>query len=60
MMEWIKVTDGLPEKTGRYIVYTKNEINKFICMPVFFHKAQLWDIESEITHWMPLPEPPKE
>ncbi len=56
--QWISVKDRLPEKNGNYLVCTK-------AMSVF--TTHYWTDETRwshytnhITHWMPLPDPPKE
>lgn len=60
-MEWISVEDRLPEENGTYLIAVKGsyashftgfdiESNEF-CDNVFRKK--------DITHWMPLPEPPQ-
>lgn len=70
MSEWIPVTERLPEKDGdgsiMCLVYTIHR--DIVCRPYNeYHKC--WDDEDyddhftepvggEITHWMPLPEPP--
>ena len=57
---WIPVTERLPEH-GWYLAYGPT-----IKMEVLhFHSAEeVWSSERyyniEVTHWMPLPEPPKE
>ena len=57
---WIPVTERLPEH-GWYLAYSPT-----IKMEVLhFHSAEeVWSSERyygiEVTHWMPLPEPPKE
>lgn len=56
MSEWISVTDQLPEKDGRYLVFIDLGIviSRFYATvpdPHFF--------QHNTTHWMPLPEPPK-
>lgn len=59
--EWISVEDRLPEENGTYLIAIKDsfcphftgfdaEANEF-CENVFR--------KSDVTHWMPLPEPPK-
>jgi len=64
-MAWIKVSEKLPDKNITVLVYT----DKFKSLSIAL--AQLNDsgnfilndsglILREITHWMPLPEPPKE
>lgn len=61
--KWISVEDGLPETFESVIVLTKHEM--LIC----HHDGDEWVInydgeyagyDYEITHWMPLPELPKE
>ena len=66
-MEWISVKDRLPEnKTGNpheltddVLVYIKEGV---VGICEYYPKDNKWffdDIEFEVTHWMPLPEPPK-
>ena len=64
--EWIDVKDGLPKKIGRYIVHTRNltgyaplEHNVFVAKSIFDDFAIKYWEDNEVTHWMPLPEPPK-
>lgn len=61
IMEWISVKDGLPDVENYYlVVITYGGGNNDI-------KIELWNkngyfdsfFEDHITHWMPLPEPPK-
>lgn len=74
--KWIPVSERLPDESGLYLVYERietmkrwitnfdREVGKF---------GNWWDtapkgakyercvfLEMEVTHWMPLPEPPKE
>ena len=66
-MEWISVKERLPERDGMYIVHTRNltawkplKHNVFIaeyCFNDFVFRG--WE-DNNVTHWMPLPEPPKE
>lgn len=60
---WISVKDRMPEKSGRYLVYAKEgerETHRTIApFQKAFHlsgRRAYW----KVTHWMPLPEPPKE
>lgn len=54
-MEWISVDDRLPGADGRYISYNGEDIKIRSFDPV---RQGSW-ILGEVTHWMPLPEPPK-
>lgn len=67
MAEWISVKDRLPESKGQYIVayhpcYWNNVQENTICvgMDSFMGKTR-WAKNKfqRVTHWMPLPEPPK-
>ena len=53
MAEWISVYDRLPDKTGCYLVVLHGIVS--VC---YFCKGSFQS--DVITHWMPLPEPPKE
>lgn len=61
-MNWISVMDHLPEAGEVVIVWVKG----YLDIAWFDVNHALWrtDLaiyqEREITHWMPLPEPPKE
>lgn len=65
-MKWVKVSERLPENTKSWnLVIT--EYNEFyIAKTHFWERRNLWVFESDegktlinITHWQPLPEPPK-
>lgn len=58
-MEWINVKDKLPSEEGRYIV----NLNGYVLEATFYSDLKIWgDNEvttySDVTHWMPLPNPP--
>lgn len=58
VQEWISVDDRLPDKNTTVIVTTDKGI-VFQCLYAY-DGWDLWDgNEINITHWMPLPEPPK-
>ena len=66
-MEWISVNERLPETYGEYIVFVKNLtgqifLEKSIFVANYFYKQWLFEgwVDNKVTHWMPLPEPPKE
>lgn len=59
---WIPVTERLPEESGQYLICaTENGITHISMAKYWRHfyltgRMAYW----KITHWMPLPEPPKE
>ena len=55
---WISVKDRLPNVAGWYLVFYNGSK-----MQVAFFKGKKWPFDNyyhKVTHWMPLPEPPKE
>ena len=66
MSEWISVKDKMPQP-GRYVacIAKRNLFSRFMPMVARIEKNG-WanpiteQYISEVTHWMPLPEPPKE
>ena len=55
---WISVKDRLPNR-DEYVLVWGGEYMFIDCL----HNnewASSWIVEAHITHWMPLPEPPKE
>lgn len=64
-MKWISVKEKLPNKNRRVLFYSKNKI-----IVLGFFSDDGWTEESSegicklnyrnVTHWMPLPNPPKE
>lgn len=75
MSEWISVKDKLPNENGTYIVYTHDGklANGWVwfddAVVVADYTFGMWwwynkngidfDITDIVTHWMPLPEPPR-
>ena len=68
MQKWISVKDSLPEKDSRVLVYFRSDKNEGIedCYFsgmrnrfVLYHTFEEVPDGITITHWMPLPEPPK-
>lgn len=61
MSNWIRVTEKLPEKAGFVICHKHNGL---ITALYFDSDNKFWYNEIEqtqqVTHWQPLPEPPKE
>ena len=68
---WIPVTERLPDEDGTYLVitnygtvtiakyYTSKTFPATQIMPQYTSVAK-WQSNRNPTHWMPLPEPPKE
>lgn len=71
-MEWISVEDELPETDGvneskKYIVtFQKENGHKFVDYDIYESASEEWIFTElirnagTVTHWMALPEPPKE
>lgn len=59
--KWISVEERLPED-GRYLVLTEKAGNTKKVHTATYNSLGWWTYANfgEITHWMPLPEPPKE
>ena len=64
---WISVKDRLPEKPGRYLCwFGKNtfavgaSIVPYIPDLHWFASLESLERYENVTHWMPMPEPPKE
>ena len=67
VQEWISVKDRLPKNIGLYLVLEKHWINGSPCRRIAKWNTVDWftadrkskEITPRVTHWMPLPEPPK-
>lgn len=67
VQEWISVEDRLPDKGGCYLIHQKAEtwIGEVIQTAHWnetaqnFRGAQAGCFMEFVTHWMPLPQPPK-
>lgn len=62
--KWIPVSEMLPENPGHYlcwVLYGGGYEGKGISS-VYFRLDREWQMPviDKVTHWMPLPEPPKE
>ncbi len=58
MNEWISVKDRLPEEGKYYLIYDDFRIwFAHYRGKVFQDKLNYY---KEVTHWMPLPDPPRE
>lgn len=65
--KWIPVTEMLPEHFGVYLITVQEETGKRYSDAADYDSFQKrWRAylhtgpRAEVTHWMPLPEPPKE
>ena len=58
---WIPCSERLPERPGDYQVCTKNEYYGTKNVAKRYFNGDCWSGRwTNITHWMPLPEPPEE
>jgi len=63
-MDWISIKDKKPENRIEVLGYYKNPVNeKHMIYTVYVSDDKfmddLWDVTDHLTHWMPLPKPPK-
>lgn len=61
-MEWIDVNERLPEESGVYLVFTEIfgiGTDRYKDSGLGFWTLEYPVKEDRVTHWMPLPEPPK-
>ena len=58
VQQWISVKDRLPEQGQEVIVYSGGVLKPTVFAYQFWNKH--YDSWARITHWMPLPKPPKE
>lgn len=72
MSEWISIKDRLPLKAGVYITYTPKSgtvrTKRFLAINIYSkiedeHRLRFFNgggvEDKNVSHWMPLPEPPK-
>ena len=71
VQEWISVDDRLPDQSGEVLVIVSGNPQKNITLDCAYELAEYdpydgWIMEmwpewedAVVTHWMPLPEPPK-
>ena len=68
VQEWISVKDRLPEEHGWYLIVVNGKVEAARREP-FLMFGEIWNNdatggysiipEKEVTHWMPMPQPPK-
>lgn len=64
VQEWISVDERLPEEKANCIVYYKHaycDNDDYWAIGICFYDGEKFRFDSayKVTHWMPLPEPPK-
>ena len=57
--EWIPVAERLPEEEGLYLVAVVNDHERRYSKTAWYHGHGNWFLHQKVTHWMPLPRPPK-
>lgn len=61
VQQWIPVTERLPDEDTRVLVWLLDSANKYTRMDTDRRHNGKWvRWEKYVTHWMPLPQPPKE
>lgn len=59
--KWIPVSERLPEEDGIYLISVNSETKGIYSRTAwYFTQNEQWLAMQEVTHWMPMPEPPKE
>lgn len=59
VQEWIPVAERLPEEEGLYLVAVVNDHERRYSKTAWYHGHGNWFLHQKVTHWMPLPRPPK-
>ena len=63
MSDWIKCSERLPEQNRRVLVFSNRYVGGIVIAQLLFEgefSAVCYEYPlRDITHWMPLPEPPK-
>ncbi len=60
VQKWIPVTERLPELSGEYLVYCGEYDGICVLYYEILKTKGKWRSNwKEVTHWMPLPEPPR-
>jgi hypothetical protein len=62
--EWIPVSERLPENRKVVLIHWAYEGRELTTSGSYNHDGQYWQhgnaTQMKVTHWMPLPEPPKQ
>ncbi len=57
---WISVEERLPERDKDVLCFFRHPDSTTVCQNVYYGNGHWLGEGSFVTHWMPLPEPPKE
>ena len=57
VQEWISVKDRLPNKPMKCLVYTKR--GDCCGYDILYYNQGFYSQYDNVTHWMPLPQPPE-
>ena len=57
-MDWISVEDRLPELHIDVLVYQRGDSDVWFIDTNYRYSGGAWSEDYEVSHWMPLPEPP--
>lgn len=62
MCDWISVKEKMPEEIGDYLTYIQKPLFNLFYRDVltFGGECGFLDQGKYVTHWQPLPEPPKD
>ena len=63
IQKWIPVTERLPDENQVVLCMRRNKsywVAQWTYIDWMWYDENEWHNENEVTHWMPLPEPPKE
>lgn len=61
--QWVSVEERLPINHGAVLVYERGEYSSCVSVGAYFADDDYWKVLvecGEVTHWVPLPEPPTE
>lgn len=59
--KWIPVSERLPEEDEIYLISVNSDTKGIYSRTAwYFTQNEQWLAMQEVTHWMPMPEPPKE
>ena len=64
VQEWIPVTERLPEESGMYIITANDGHAQRVSFVQWQKKNRIWNLTGarsywRVTHWQPMPQPPK-